>query len=118
MKDLTKIVRCLLATATVFAVLCASNSWAQEEFDDAELTTFVRTQLQISQLQQHYANILAQTPDAGQQQAIMQQANQEIMGILESEGLSLDRYNAIAEETQGNPELQQRLNNIMMSLQQ
>ncbi len=109
-----------LALLLVPARAGAQQQFAQPaertQFSDSEIDAFIRSQVQIYQLQQQYTGMLSQTTDSADQQSIMEEANREIMGVLESEGISLEVYNAIAEAASHDVELQGRLQQAMENM--
>ncbi|MFU8878725.1 MAG: DUF4168 domain-containing protein [Wenzhouxiangellaceae bacterium] len=88
---------------------------AQQEIEvtDSDLDSFADAQMSIMQIQQDYSQRLqnADNPDAANQ--LQQEANEKMVGAVEEAGLDVESFNAIAMAIQNDPELQQRLQEML-----
>ncbi len=82
---------------------------AAADISDSEIEAFVRVQTQIIQIQQEYNNRITAAADEGQQQQIIEEANREMIGVIESEGISIERYNEILTQAQDDPQVMQQI---------
>lgn len=80
------------------------------EFSESDINSFVRVQGQITQIQQDYSARLHDATDESERQQVIEQANRDMISIIEAEGLSVERFNEILAEAQANPELAERIN--------
>jgi len=60
-------------------------------------------------VREQFSAQLKQAEDAEEAHKIQQQANDEMVGVIEDNGLSISDYNAIAEAMQDDPELRERV---------
>lgn len=60
-------------------------------------------------MREQFSAQLQQAEDAEEAHKIQQQANDEMVGVIEDNGLSISDYNAIAEAMQDDPELRERV---------
>lgn len=60
-------------------------------------------------MREQFSAQLQQAEDAEEAHKIQQQANDEMAGVIEDNGLSISDYNAIAEAMQDDPELRERV---------
>lgn len=60
-------------------------------------------------MREQFSAQLQQAEDAEEAHKIQQHANDEMVGVIEDNGLSISDYNAIAEAMQDDPELRERV---------
>jgi hypothetical protein len=116
----------------VFLVLIAlmlapASGWSQEygagqqsgqgKVSVNEIASFAKAQNQVVKIQQEYRPKLSDIKDPAQQQPIVQEMNGKLVAAVQREGLSVERYNEISNAAQSDPALQQRISEIMKSIQ-
>ena len=75
--------------------------------DEQQLESFVTATVRIINIQQQAQQQMAATQEPEQQEQVRNQALQEIVSAVESEGLSVDEYNGIVQQVESDPELGQ-----------
>lgn len=120
------------SSGIVFSILLAlvlvpTSGWAQEygnqgqtaqaEVSDDEIANFAEAQNQVARIRQEYRGKLSNVTDQAQQQSIVQEMNEELVAAVENVGLSVERYNTIFGTVQNDPALQQRVSEVMQSMQ-
>lgn len=95
--------------ATAGAGEPAQSQAQAANFSDEQLKSFADASKEIAQLNQEYTGQLQSAEGDEAQQEIRQQANDEMVNAVESEGLSVDTFNAIGEALQQDPELMQKV---------
>lgn len=83
------------------------------DVSDQQLQQFVDAQGAVSEIQQDFASRLEGVEDPEEAQKLQGEANEAMVEAVEGSGLSVDQFNEIAMAIQGNPELQQRLSNML-----
>jgi Domain of unknown function (DUF4168) len=58
---------------------------------------------------QQFSDELQQTEDADKARELQQQANEQMLGVIEENDISVDEYNAINQAVQTDPELRNRV---------
>jgi hypothetical protein len=110
-----------LWTAPILCILMllfiSSSVWGQAGVTNSEIDAFARIQIQFAEIAQKYEDQLSETSNPEEQHNIIEKFNEEMVHIVESEGLSLERYEEIAEELSENSELLERLMRAMEDLQ-
>lgn len=113
--------RILKATTTALALafaaapmtaLTAQGAAAQQqaEYSAAELDIFAEALLQVADVRQKYTTLLQSAESEDQQAAIVEEANSEIVRVIEdTDGISIDRYTEIAEAANQDQGLNQRI---------
>lgn len=87
---------------------------APAAFDDQTLQSFVVAFLEVDQINRVYMPQLQEADTQEEQQAIQQQATQEMVTAVENaQGISVEEYNAIVETAQADPELAQQINQMI-----
>lgn len=97
-------------------VLSPARVLSENHFSDSQIDSFVRAQTEIMQLEQRYSAEFAEAETEMEQQMVMQEANEKMMNVIESEEIDLDMFNEIATHAQEDPDLQGRLKNAMQEL--
>lgn len=85
----------------------------QVEVSDQQLEQFVAAQTSIVEIQQDFSARLEQVDDPEDAHALQVEANEEMTSAVEEAGLNVESYNAIAMAIQNDPELQERLSQMM-----
>lgn len=83
------------------------------DFSQEEISAFARAQAQVMEIEQEFSAQFAEAGDPAEQQAIMEEANEKMLDVIEQEGLSIEVFNQIATQAQTDSELQQQLNEAM-----
>lgn len=87
----------------------------QTTVNDNEIRAFTAAATEVQQVKQRWIPKLQaaarQGPDA--QQTTQQQAMQEMTQVVQKNGLSVDKYNQIADLAESDPEVQRRVENQM-----
>jgi hypothetical protein len=88
------------------------------QFSEAQLEAFVAAALEVSGIQQEAAAQLMETQDEGEQNALLEQANADMIGAIEAEpGISVPEYVAIAEAAEADPTLRATLEEMIVAAQ-
>jgi hypothetical protein len=112
--------RRLLQTAAVtLALAVPSLTWSQpvapqpstptQTFSDQELMTFARATLDVEQIAMKYEEKMQAVEDDAQKDDFADQATGEMAEAVQQRGLSVEKYNEMAETVTRNPELAQRV---------
>ncbi len=115
---MTKILAAAAATATAAASpaamaqdAAAAQQQAQEAapVSDKEVKKFVKAEKKINAIIQEWTPKVQSAESQEQAQEMQQTAQTEMIAAIEKQGLSVQRYNAIAQQAQKDPQLAQRL---------
>ena len=83
-------------------------------FDEPTLQSFVVAFLQVDEINRTYLPQMQEADTPEEQQQIQEQATQEMVTAVENaEGISVEEYNTIIETAQTDPELAQRINDMI-----
>jgi hypothetical protein len=87
---------------------------AGAQYSDEMLEAFVMAALDVAELRQTYQDRLEAAPSPEEQQVIVDEANNEILGVVEqAEGISIDQYIEIGQMAAADPELNARIIGLM-----
>lgn len=95
-------------TAAPSAAPAMQQPTANAEVSDTQLKEFVKVEQKVRAVSADYQQKLASAEDETQMNAIAQEANAEMTGIVNESPLSVDEYNQIAMLISSNPDLQQK----------
>lgn len=109
-----------LTIALIFgAAAVAQDYQAQEpemetiDVSDQQLEQFADAQVEIASIQQDFSSRLQGVEDPEKAQDLQRQANEEMTAAVEDAGLDVQTFNQIAMAIQSDPELQQKLTELI-----
>lgn len=87
----------------------------QETIDvsDQQLEQFADAQTEISTIQQDFSSRLQNVEDPEKARDLQREANEEMTAAVEDAGLDVESFNQIAMAIQNDPELQQKLTEML-----
>jgi hypothetical protein len=98
------------ASVTALTAKSATAQEAESAYTGEQLDAFTVAYLQVVDLREKYTPVLQAAETQEQQQAIIDEANAEMMEAIEgTEGMTLDSYEAIAKAAAEDAELNQRI---------
>lgn len=109
-----------LAIALAFAGSALAQEQAppqqqQEQIDvsDQQLEQFAEAQVEISNIQQEFSGRLQGVEDPEEAHELQLEANEQMTSAVEEAGLDVESFNQIAMAIQNDPELQQKLTELL-----
>lgn len=90
---------------------------ADIDVSDQQLEQFADAQVSIIEIQQDFSARLQGVEDPERAQELQVQANEEMTSAVDEAGLDVESFNAIAMAIQNDPELQQRLTEMLQDTQ-
>ncbi len=104
----------LIAAAPVLAQDADTATQSTAEYSDEMLSAFVVAALDVADLRQTYQARLEAAPTPEEQQAIVDEANNEILGVVEgAEGITVEEYIEIGQTAAADPALNERIIGLM-----
>lgn len=92
----------------------AQQTAPAQSYDDAKLQSFAVAFLEVDKVKREFAPKLQQAKSEEEQKQIQTEAGQKMVQAVENaEGISVNEYNEIIQSAQADPELAQRLNEII-----
>ncbi|MFO8046285.1 MAG: DUF4168 domain-containing protein [Halomonas sp.] len=85
------------------------------DFSDDQLQQFADASQEIAVLSQEYTERLQAAEDEATQQEVRMEANDMMVQVVEDSGLDVDTFNAIGQAIQQDPELMQRVQDMVQS---
>lgn len=80
-----------------------------QQFSDDKIEQFAASFGEIMEIRQEFSAKLEQTDDADKARKLQQEASQQMVGVIEDHDISVNEYNAIAQQMQADPELRNRV---------
>lgn len=88
----------------------------QIEVEEDELRAFTEAQVEIEGLRGEYQTRLQEAEGQEEARQIEQEANEEMVGVVEDQGLDVQRYTQIARAIDSDPDLRQRFMELRQEL--
>jgi hypothetical protein len=85
----------------------------QSDFSQDQLKSFASAALQVQELHAKWQTQMQAADSAEKAQKLQAQANSEMVSAVENEGLTVETYNTIATAARANPELANRIAELM-----
>lgn len=86
---------------------------AQVEIDDQTLEQFADALGTITEIQTEYSASIGATQDPQEAQSLQQEAQTKMVEAVQEAGLDVETYNVIAQQLAADPELQQRVQDLL-----
>jgi len=83
------------------------------DVSDQQLEQFADAQVEISEIQQDFSARLQEVDDPEKAHELQLEANEEMTAAVEGAGLDVESFNQIAMAIQNDPELQQKLTEML-----
>lgn len=83
------------------------------DFSDSELQSFIDVQSDLQVIRQEYSGRLEETDDPETAASLQEEASQEMVEVLQSSDLDVEKYNQIALALQQDEELLQRVQGML-----
>jgi len=84
----------------------------QADFSDEELQQFVELQDQIGDVRDEYVSRIESADSEDQARELQQEAQTEMVEVIEDAGMSVQEYNAIAVAYNSDPSIQERVDEL------
>lgn len=91
----------------------AADSAESADYDDEELKQFVEAQDGINDIRDEYMEKIESADDQEKAQELQMEANDEMVTVIEDTGLDIPTYNAIATAYNSEPEVRDRIDEMM-----
>jgi len=82
------------------------------EVSDTELRQFLQASNEVAKIREDYTKRINNAKDQPIAQQLQEEAQDRMIGAVETLGLDAMRYNKLAEQVQSSPELQQRIHEL------
>ena len=87
----------------------APEQQQQADFSDQELETFVELQDEIGEVREQYVSEIEAAGSEDEARQLQQEAQTEMVEVIEDAGMSVEEYNAIAVAYNSDPSIQERV---------
>lgn len=94
-------------------LVAQSTEQQNVEFGDDKLAAFVDARESVVQISQQWEERLNNAESQEKLNSLQQEAQQEMVEAVREEGLTVNEYNMIVDATQTDPELRERVNEMM-----
>lgn len=91
----------------------AGNFAQAGDYSDAQLQKFISASRQVSMITQEYAPQIESTASTDEREQIFREADDKMVAAVKQEGLTVHEFNAINQQLPQDPELEQRVNELL-----
>lgn len=100
----------MVAGLTLIIAAAVSPAMAEDTaVDNAQLEQFVTALTDVRDLGNEYSEQIASAQDQQEAQELQQEAQVEMVAVVEDTGLTVEEYNQIAQQLSQDPELMERV---------
>lgn len=85
----------------------------EQEFDAQTLNSFANAAVELGQIQNDFATQLQGVQDESKAMQLQEEANRKMVQAVEAQGLDVQTYNQIANQTAVNPELKNKVDQLI-----
>ena len=128
MNSIIKISHLTIVSSLFLAVLflLPGQGWSQQEtagearhieITDDQITAFTKAHIKVEKINQDYQRQLATVTSAEEQQKIVEEANEKMIAVIQTSGLSVEIYNAIVQQIPNDAALKNRIAQEIQRLQ-
>ena len=90
----------------------AAEQAKSADFSDKELKNFVELQDKIGDVREDYVSKIESAESEEKARKLQQEAQSEMVKVIENQGMSVQEYNAIAVAYNSNPDIQKRVDEM------
>lgn len=90
-----------------------NNAISAQAYTDAQLQNFISASQKVAVISQEYAPRIEATTDQTEREQIFREADDKMVAAVENEGLSVQEFNGINQQLPQDPQLEQRVNNLL-----
>lgn len=121
-KSLTGVVCTMVLSLSMASAVAQDQYSAQQqgaaqnqaaEVSESDLNLYAQAAQKVMDIKQDLQSEMQQASDADEAQGMQAEAQEEMVGAVESFGMTVEEYNTIARAVQTNPEMQNKLQQMM-----
>lgn len=93
------------------------QSTATRSYSDTQLQNFISASRQVALISQEYAPQIESTTSPNEREQVFREADDKMVAAVESEGLSVNEFNAINQQLPHDAALEQRVSDLLQESQ-
>lgn len=102
-----------IIVALSLVVMAGGAAYAQTQYDEAKLESFVTAALAVNQLVEQWAPRIQNAQSEAEAADLREQANGELVAAIEqTDGITIDEYRAISQAAQNDPALMAQISEM------
>lgn len=103
----------VLAQNTPAETAVPGNAASVQNYTDTQLQSFINASQKVAVISQEYTPQIEATSDQVEREQIFREADDKMVAAVRDEGLSVDEFNGINQQLPQDPQLEQRVNNLL-----
>src|SRR5690554_2541457 len=89
------------------------NGTRAQTYTDNQLQNFISASQKVAMISQEYTPQIEATADQAEREQIFREADDKMVAAVKDEGLSVQEFNGINQQLPQDPQLEQRVNNLL-----
>lgn len=90
-----------------------NSATSAQAYTDSQLQNFINASQKVSMISQEYSPQIEATADQNERERIFREADDKMVAAVEEEGLSVNEFNHINQQLPQDPQLEQRINDML-----
>lgn len=103
----------VLAQNTAAETAVPGQASSAQTYTDAQLQNFISASQKVAMISQEYTPRIEATADQTEREQIFREADDKMVAAVRDEGLSVNEFNGINQQLPQDPQLEQRVNNLL-----
>lgn len=103
----------VLAQNTPADTGAAAPAASGQAYTDTQLQNFINASRQVAVISQEYAPQIESTTSQPEREQIFREADDKMVAAVQDEGLTVQEFNAINQQLPHDPDLEQRVNDLL-----
>lgn len=89
------------------------NATSAQTYTDDQLQNFISASQKVAMISQEYTPRIEATADQAEREQVFREADDKMVAAVKDEGLSVQEFNSINQQIPQDPQLEQRVNNLL-----
>lgn len=102
-----------LAQDTAAQPAVPGNATSAQTYTDDQLQNFISASQKVAMISQEYTPRIEATADQAEREQVFREADDKMVAAVKDEGLSVQEFNSINQQIPQDPQLEQRVNNLL-----
>lgn len=103
----------VLAQNTPAEPAVPGNATSAQTYTDNQLQNFISASQKVAMISQEYTPRIEATSDQAEREQVFREADDKMVAAVKDEGLSVQEFNSINQQLPQDPQLEQRVNNLL-----
>lgn len=103
----------LAQTSATGTPAAPAQTMSSQAFTDTQLENFISASREVAVISQEYSQRIESTTDQNERQQMLREADEKMVAAVQDKGITVDDFNSINQQLPQDPQLEQRVNNLL-----